>query len=252
MINEFTGKVALVTGGASGIGRATAVKFGSKGAKVVIADVDRRGGEETLRMVEECGGEGIFVRTDVSDESAVKALIEQAVTAYGRLDYAVNNAGVEGKSAGLDALSSADFDRTIAINLRGVWLCMKYELPHLLETSGAIVNMASVAGLIGFAGSGAYVASKHGVIGLTKTAALEYSKHGVRINAISPGVIMTPMIDRVANFGSGVLEALEAAHPMGRTGSPEEIADAVLWLCSRESSFVTGVALPVDGGYVAQ
>ncbi len=250
MAHEFNGKVALVTGAASGIGRATAVKFADKGARVVVADVDTRGSEETVRMIRECSGEAIAIRADVSQESDVIALIEQIIATYGRLDYAINNAGIEGKTAALGELASADFDRTIAINLRGVWLCMKYELPHLLESSGAIVNMASIAGLIGFAGSAAYVASKHGVIGLTKTAALEYSKLGVRVNAISPGVIMTPMIERFS--GSGIIEALEAAHPIGRTGQPEEIAAAAVWLCSSEASFITGVALPIDGGYVAQ
>ncbi len=251
MQREFEGKVALITGGGSGIGRATAVKFAAKGAQVVVADIDLHGGKETVQMIHECNDEAIFVRVDVAEEASVIALIEQAIDTYGRLDYAVNNAGIEGRTAAIGDLASADFDHTIAVNLRGVWLCMKYELPHLLETGGAIVNMASIAGLIGFAGSSAYVASKHGVIGLTKTAALEYSKQGVRVNAISPGVIMTPMIDRFATQ-SGVLEALEQAHPIGRTGTAEEVADAALWLCSEKSSFVTGVALPVDGGYVAQ
>ena len=252
MIREFEGKVALVTGGASGIGRATAVKFGVEGANVVVADVDQRGGQETVRMVKECGGDAIFVPTDVSEESDVIALIETTLATYGRLDYAVNNAGIEGRSAATADLASGDFDRTIAINLRGVWLCMKYELPHLLETGGSIVNMSSVAGLIGFAGSGAYVASKHGVIGLTKTTALEYSGQGVRVNAISPGVIMTPMVKRVGERGAGVLDVLEALHPIGRTGTPDEVAEATVWLCSNKASFITGVALPVDGGFVTQ
>lgn len=252
MSREFEGKVALVTGGASGIGRATAVKFAIEGASVVVADVDQRGGQETVRMVKECGSEGIFVRADVSVESDVIALVETTIATYGKLDYAVNNAGIEGKSAPTAKLASDDFDRTIAINLRGVWLCMKYELPHLLETRGAIVNMASIAGIVGFAGNAAYVASKHGVIGLTKTAALEYSKLGVRVNVISPGVIMTPMVERVGELEGEILEALEAMHPIGRTGTSEEVAEAVLWLCSPKSSFVTGVTLPVDGGYVAQ
>lgn len=252
MTREFEGKVALVTGGGSGIGRATAVKFADKGAKVVVADVDERGGQETIRMIRDCKEEAIFVRADVADEASVVHLMNETIKAYGRLDYAINNAGIEGPSAPIVELSSTDFDRTIAVNLRGVWLCMKYELPHLLQHGGAIVNMASIAGLVGFATSGAYVASKHGVIGLTKTAALEYSKQGVRVNAISPGVIMTPMIDRFNANGSGVLEALEALHPIGRTGAPEEVADAAVWLCSPGAAFVTGVALPVDGGYVAQ
>lgn len=252
MTREFEGKVALVTGGGSGIGRATAVKFAGKGAKVVVADVDERGGQETIRMIRDCKEEAIFVRADVADEASVVHLINETIKAYGRLDYAINNAGIEGPSAPIVELSSTDFDRTIAVNLRGVWLCMKYELPHLLQQGGAIVNMASIAGLVGFATSGAYVASKHGVIGLTKTAALEYSKQGVRVNAISPGVIMTPMIDRFNANGSGVLEALEALHPIGRIGAPEEVADAAVWLCSPGAAFVTGVALPVDGGYVAQ
>ncbi len=252
MSREFEGKVAIVTGGASGIGRATAVKFGMKGANVVVADVDARGGMETVRMVKECGGDALFVHADVSEERAVIALIDKTIAVYGRLDYAINNAGIEGRTVAITDIASTDFDKTIAVNLRGVWLCMKYELPHLLENGGTIVNMASIAGLVGFAGSGAYVASKHGVIGLTKTAALEYSKQGVRVNAICPGVIMTPMVERVGGNNSGMIEALEAMHPIGRAGTPEEIADTAVWLCSREASFVTGVALPVDGGFVTQ
>jgi len=252
MNGEFRGKVALVTGSASGIGRATAMKFAERGARVVVADVDKAGGEQTVRMIKDCNGEAIFVTTDVSKEVEVAALIDKTIETYGRLDFAANNAGIEGKPASTVDLASGDFDHVISVNLRGVWLCMKYELPHLLEHGGAIVNTSSVAGLVGFTGSPAYVASKHGVIGLTKTAALEYSKQGVRVNAISPGVIMTPMIERVAAENKDVLGALEAMHPIGRIGSPEEVANAVVYLCSNEASFITGVILPVDGGYVAQ
>ncbi len=252
MYSEFIGKVVLITGAASGIGRATAVRFAETGTKVVVADVDQHGGEQTVQRVQSFGGTALFVRADVSKEADVAALVQKTIETFGRLDYAVNNAGIEGVSAPLTDIKSEDFDRVINVNLRSVWLCMKYELPELLKQGGAIVNMSSVAGLVGFSGSSPYVASKHAIVGLTKTAALEYSKQGVRINAINPGVIMTPMIDRIASANSEIINQLEVAHPIGRTGNPEEIAAAVVWLCSNEASFITGVTLPVDGGFVAQ
>jgi NAD(P)-dependent dehydrogenase (short-subunit alcohol dehydrogenase family) len=251
---RFSGKVALVTGGASGIGRASAVAFAREGASVVVSDVAVEGGEETVRLIEEAGGEATFVRADVSDAEEVETLIRRTVEAYGRLDCAFNNAGIEGPMATNTAdYFEEDWDRVIGINLKGVWLCMKHETHRMLEQeSGSIVNNSSVAGLVGFAGISAYVASKHGVVGLTKTAALEYAGSGIRVNAVCPGVIRTPMIDR-ATTGSAEAEAgFAALEPVGRMGSPEEVAEAVVWLASEASSFVTGHAMAVDGGLVAR
>ncbi|HEY8446257.1 MAG TPA: SDR family oxidoreductase [Thermomicrobiales bacterium] len=247
------GKVAVVTGAASGIGRATALAFAKEGARVVVSDVDAEGGEATVRMIRECGGEAIFVRADVSRTAEVRELIATAVGTFGRLDYAFNNAGIEGESAPTADATEENWDRVIDINLKGVWLCMKHELPAMLESGGgAIVNCASVAGLVGFPGIGPYVASKHGIVGLTKTAALEYATAGIRINAVCPGVIQTPMIDRFTGGAKEAAEEMVAMEPVGRFGTPEEIAAAVVWLCSDAASFVTGVALPVDGGLVAR
>ena len=253
MARRLDGKVALVTGSGSGIGRASALAFAREGAKVVGADVVVDGGQETLRLIREVGGEGLFVKTDVSKAAEVEALIKQIIATYGRLDCAHNNAGVEGTFVTTTEYSEADWDRVLAINLKGVWLCMKYEIPQMLQQGGgAIVNTASGAGLVGVVGLSAYVASKHGVIGLTKTAALEYAKAGIRVNAVCPGVIETPMVARLTRSRPDLSEALVAAEPMGRTGQPEEIAEAVVWLCSDAASFVTGHAMSVDGGYVAQ
>ena len=252
MTGKFAGKVALVTGGSNGIGRATAVALGERGAKVYVADIDKVSGEKTVQFVKDCGGDADFVQTDVSNEEQVKALIDTIITNEAHLDYAFNNAGIEGASAFTPDCTIENFDRVIAINLRGVWLCMKYEIPEMLKAGGSIVNMASIAGLVGFQGSPAYVASKHGVIGLTKTAALEYAKQNIRVNAVCPGVIDTPMIERFAGGDSQRHAALENMHPIGRIGRPEEVAAAVVWLCSDEASFVTGIHLPIDGGHVAQ
>jgi NAD(P)-dependent dehydrogenase (short-subunit alcohol dehydrogenase family) len=249
----FEGKVALVTGGGSGIGRATAVAFSREGAKVVVCDVNVDGGEDTVRMITDAGGEAFFVRADVSQAGQVENLIKEAVGKYGSLHCAFNNAGIEGEQAPTADCSEANWDRVINVNLKGVWLCMKYEIPQMLrQGKGAIVNMASVAGLIGFADIPAYGASKHGVIGLTQTAALEYAKTGIRINVVCPGVIRTPMIDRFVSGMPGGEEQLLAAEPIGRLGMPEEIAEAVIWLCSDAASFVLGHPLAVDGGFVAQ
>lgn len=253
MAGQLNGKVALVTGGSSGIGRATALAFAREGAKVVVADVMVEGGQETVRLLTATGGQGLFVKTDVSRAAEVEALIGRAVATYGRLDCAFNNAGVEGAFVTTSEYSEADWDRVVAINLKGVWLCMKYEIAHMLrQGGGAIVNTASGAGLVGVPNLSAYVASKHGVVGLTKTAALEYAKAGIRVNAVCPGVIQTPMVARLTSNRPDLSEALVAAEPMGRTGRPEEVAAAVVWLCSDAASFVTGHALSVDGGYVAQ
>lgn len=251
MENGFKNKVALVTGGSSGIGRATALAFARKGAKVVIADWMEN--QETMDLIENLGGEAIFVKCDVSKASDVKALIEKTIATFGRLDFAYNNAGIEGIQAPVQDCTEENWDKTIGVNLKGIWLCMKYEIPEMLKKSkGIIVNCSSVAGLVGFQNSPAYVASKHGVIGLTKTAALENAKLGIRINAVCPGIIKTPMIDRVTGNKKEVEQQFAGMEPVGRFGQPEEIACAVIWLCSDEASFVTGIAMPVDGGFVAQ
>lgn len=251
MENTFKNKVALVTGGSSGIGRATALAFAKKGAKVVIADWIEN--QETMDMIENLGGEAIFVKCDVSKSADVKALIEKTINTFGRLDFAFNNAGIEGTSASTQDCSEDNWDKTIGVNLKGIWLCMKYQIPIMLKKGkGSIVNCSSVAGLVGFQGLPAYVASKHGVIGLTKTAALENAKLGIRVNAVCPGVIQTPMIDRLTRKQKEAEEQFASMEPVGRFGQPEEIACAVMWLCSDEASFVTGIAMPVDGGFVAQ
>lgn len=251
MENSFKNKVAIVTGGSSGIGRATALAFVKKGVKVVIADWKEN--QETMDLIENLGGEAIFVKCDVSKAADVKELVEKTIATYGRLDYAFNNAGIEGTSAPVQDCTEENWDKTIGVNLKGVWLCMKYEIPEMIKQGkGVIVNTSSVAGLVGFQGLPAYVASKHGIIGLTKTAALECAKLGVRVNAVCPGVIQTSMIDRLTGNKKEAIEQFTGLEPVGRLGQPEEIANAVIWLCSDEASFVTGVAMPVDGGFVAQ
>jgi NAD(P)-dependent dehydrogenase (short-subunit alcohol dehydrogenase family) len=253
MAGLVTGKVALVTGASSGIGRASALAFAREGANVVVADVSVEGGEETARLIQQNGGEAVFIKTDVAQAGEVEALIAKAVATYGRLDCAFNNAGIEGSAATTTDYAEEPWDRVIAINLKGVWLCMKYEIPQMLKHGqGAIVNTSSVAGLVGARGGAAYVASKHGVIGLTKTAALEYAKAGIRVNAICPGAIDTPMMGRITGHRPQRVERMAAAEPVGRMGQPEEIAEAAVWLCSEAASFVTGHAMAVDGGMTAQ
>ncbi len=246
----FYNKVALVTGGSFGIGRATAIAFAQRGAKVVV--VDKTQDNETIQYIHELGAEAIFIKCDVSNVTEVRNMMETVVERFGKLDYAFNNAGIEGDNATTHECTEENFDRTIAINLKGVWLCMKMEIPQILKNGrGAIVNCASVAGLNGFVNSPAYVASKHGVIGITKTAALEYCKQGLRINAVCPGVIHTAMIDRIIDKDKTAEKNFIGMEPIGRMGRPGEVAEAVIWLCSDASSFVTGIALPVDGGFVA-
>src|SRR3989475_3823897 len=253
MTKQFEGKVALVTGAASGIGRASALAFAREGAKTVVADVLVEGGEETVRIIKEAGGDALLVRTDVSKAAEVETLIQKIVETYGRLDYAHNNAGVAGADAPTADCTEENWDHTIAINLKGVWLCMKYEIPQMLKQgSGAIVNTASVAGLVGLPGFSAYVAAKHGVNGLTKTAALEYAKAGIRVNAVCPGAIRTPMFERGVRDNPGLEEQVRAMEPIGRMATPEEVGEAVVWLCSEAASFVTGLPMAVDGGWVAQ
>lgn len=251
METTFKNKVALVTGGSSGIGRATALAFAKKGAKVAVADWKEN--DEMVGLIKELGSEAIFIKCDVSKTDDVKAMVAQTIAAFGRLDYAFNNAGIEGASAPTQDCSEENWDKTIGVNLKGVWLCMKYEIPEMLKQGkGAIVNCASVAGLVGFAGLPAYVASKHGIVGLTKTTALECAKEGIRVNVVCPGVIQTPMIDRLTGKTKEGIEQFTGFEPIGRFGLPEEIANAVVWLCSDEASFVTGHVMAVDGGFVAQ
>lgn len=251
--NHFTGKVAIVTGASSGIGQAIALAFAESGANVVVADVLEVEGIETAKRIEQMGRRSLFVKCDVANEADIRNLMNRTIETFGRIDCAVNNAGIEGKQGSTIECSTENWDRVINTNLRSVWLSMKYQLPQMLKQgSGAIVNMSSIAGLVGFQGIPAYVASKHGVIGLTKTAALEYAKTGVRINAICPGVIQTPMIDRFVHGEAQAQNALVNGEPIGRVGRPEEVASAALWLCSDGASFVTGHSLIVDGGWVAQ
>jgi len=247
----FQDKVAIVTGGSFGIGRAAAIAFAKRGAKVVIADWVED--NETLNTIKSAGGDAIFVKCDVSSDESVRAMVDKTIAQYGRLDYAFNNAGVEGLSAPTHECTNENWDKTIAINLKGVWLCMKYEIPHMIKKGkGAIVNNASIAGLVGFVNIPAYVASKHGILGLTKNAALEYAKSGIRVNAVCPGVIKTAMIDRFTGKDKVVEKQFESMEPVGRMGQPEEVAQAVIWLCSDAASFVTAHPMAVDGGWVAQ
>ena len=251
MTKELAGKVALVTGGTSGIGRETAILFAKTGAKVVVAGRREAEGNETVELVGAAGGEGLFVKTDVSLASEVEALVQKTVEKFGRLDVAFNNAGIEGAWVPITMQTEKDFDRTIAINLKGVWLCLKYEIRQMLKQGGgAIVNMASVAGWMGSAGAATYCASKHGVLGLTKSAALENARNGIRINAVCPAVIETPMADRI--FGSPEMNKFALSlHPIGRFGTTSEVANGVLWMCSDRASFMTGQSLVLDGGLLA-
>lgn len=255
MAGSLDGKTALVTGGGSGIGRAASVAYANEGARVVVADVNVEGGEETVQQIKEAGGEAILVHADVSRPEDTEAMVAQAVEAFGSLDCAFNNAGISG---GRDRLLTADYleddwDRVISINLKGVWLCMKAEIPQMLKQGGgAIVNTASIAGLTGLQGTVAYVAAKHGVTGLTKATALEYANAGIRVNAVCPGYIHTPLVQGVFDNNEGFEERVASRHPLGRLGEPSEIAQAVVWLSSDAASFVTGHNMPVDGGYMAQ
>jgi NAD(P)-dependent dehydrogenase (short-subunit alcohol dehydrogenase family) len=252
MTAELQGKVALVTGGTSGIGRDTAVLFAKAGARVVIAGRRESEGKETVELVRAAGGQGLFVKADVSKAAEVEALVQRTVEKFGRLDVAFNNAGIEGHWLPITEQSEEDWDRTIDINVKGVWLCLKYEIRQMLKQGGggAIVNMASAAGLIGLAGAATYCASKHGVMGLTKSAALETARSGIRVNVVCPAVIETPMADR-AYADPGIHKFVLGLHPIGRFGRAEEISAAVLWMCSDFASFMTGQSLVLDGGLLA-
>ena len=252
MAKDLEGKVALVTGGTSGIGRETAVLFAKAGAKVVVAGRREPEGKETVELIRAAGGDGLFLKADVSKASEVEALIQKTVEKFGRLDAAFNNAGIEGVWVPLIKQSEEDWDRTIDVNLKGVWLCLKYEILQMLKQGGggAIVNMASIGGLVGFSGAAAYSASKHGVMGLTRAAALENARSKIRINAVCPGAVETALADRV--FGApSVHKYVVSIHPIGRFGKPAEIAEAVVWMCSDRASFMTGQSLVLDGGFLA-
>ncbi len=254
MAGRLNEKVALVTGGGSGIGRASALAYAKEGARVVVADVNVERGQDTVRAIESAGGQALFVRADVSKRADVEAMINTTVESYGQLDCAFNNAGIEGAVGTPIADYPEDsWDKVMDINLKGVWLCMKYELAQMLKQgSGTIVNTASVAGLVGGPFGSAYYASKHGVVGLTKAGAIEYGKSGIRVNAVCPGVIRTEMADRLINDNQQIESAVTSLHPLGRLGTPEEVAHMVVWLSSDDASFVTGQAMAVDGGFVAQ
>jgi len=246
------GKVAIVTGAAAGIGRQSALAFAREGAKVVVSDVMVEGGNETVAMIKDAGGEAIFVECDISKAEGVKCLVQAAVDTYGRLDCAHNNAGIVGPQAPTVDFDEDGFDKVLAVNLKGPWLCMKYEIPAMLASGGgAIVNTASIAGVIGFAASSGYVASKFGVNGITKTAALEYAPAGIRVNSICPGIIETAMTAPMLE-SEEMKAALVGGTPMGRVGQPQEMAECAVWLCSDRASFVTGHNLIADGGYTAQ
>lgn len=249
----FLGKVALITGGSSGIGRATAIAFAKQGAKVVIASRRIQESEETVQLIRNAGGEAFFVRTDVSQEADVKTMVEKTIEIYGRLDYAFNNAGIDQLPTPLTEQTEETFDQIININLKGVWLSMKYEIHQMLKTGGgAIVNTASIGGLIGVPGIPIYIASKHAVLGLTKAVALEYIKSGIRINAISPGTVITDLFERSLGKDPQMKQKIMEMHPIGRAGTAEEIASAVLWLCSEGAGFTVGQSLTVDGGFTVQ
>jgi NAD(P)-dependent dehydrogenase (short-subunit alcohol dehydrogenase family) len=253
MRHDFSGKVAVVTGGGSGIGRATATAFADAGASVVVADLDDAALDDTVRAIKDAGGEATGAHTDVSQAADVEHMVQTATDTYGGLDVAFNNAGIEAAPLAVAEVTEEEWDRVHAINTKGVWLSMKYEIPAMLARGGgAIVNASSILGLFGAANGSLYGSTKHAVAGLTRAAALDYAQLGIRVNATSPGMIETPLMLRTAANMDVSPEAFHGMHPLGRMGQSVEVADAVLWLCSDAASFVTGVVLPVDGGYSAQ
>jgi NAD(P)-dependent dehydrogenase (short-subunit alcohol dehydrogenase family) len=252
-MSEFNGKVAVVTGAASGIGRATAKLYAHKGAKVVVSDIDSIDGEATVQQIKDAGGDAIFVEADVANSEQVQTMVQTAVDNYGRLDFACNNAGISGDAAFVADMPEEQFDRAIAVMLHGVFLCMKYQIPHILERGkGAIVNTSSGAGLIGFPAQCAYASAKHAVVGLTKTAALEYIQQGIRINCICPGSTHSKIVSDWIGDEPGKEADIAAMHPIGRLAEPEEIAESIIWLSSDAASYMVGHALAIDGGYAIQ
>ncbi len=253
MNDQFSGKVALVTGGSSGIGRATAIMFASRGATVVVASRSESESAKTVTTITSAGGNAKFIQTDVTSESQVISLVEAVTREFGKLDYAFNNAGAQPVPSATTDQTEDDWDKMLAVNLKGTWLCMKHELKQMLRQGhGSIVNNASISGLVGIATWPAQCASKHGVVGLTRAVAIEYAKSGIRVNVVCPGAIETPMLHGLTGGNPEFEQAVAASEPMGRVGTPEEVAEAVVWLSSDASSFVTGHALAVDGGWVAQ
>lgn len=249
---DFTRKTAMVTGGGSGLGRATAILFAKNNAKVVVSDVNVDGGEETVRLITDAGGTAVFIFCDVGNENEVDSLIAKTISDYGSIDFAVNNAGIGGKWLPTHKYPTENFKQVMEVNTMGVFYCMRAEINEMLKQGkGAIVNVSSVGGLSGFPNNVAYATSKHAVIGLTKTAGLEYAKHGVRVNAVCPVFTRTPMVESIFLLDPTMEQKLESAIPMKRYGKPEEIADAIVWLCSDSSSFITATAMPIDGGMMA-
>jgi NAD(P)-dependent dehydrogenase (short-subunit alcohol dehydrogenase family) len=253
MAGILDGKVAIITGAASGIGRATSLIFAREGAKLLLVDMQVEGGNETLKMVRDAGADATFLKVDVAKPADTAAMVAQAVKSYGRLDCAFNNAGIDGQPGRIHECTEENWNRVLSINLTGVWLCMKAEITQLLAQNqgGAIVNTSSDAGLIGVSGMPAYVAAKHGVAGLTKAAALEYGRHNIRVNAVCPGPIRTPMLGKLLKARPGSEDKMARAEPLKRLGEPSEIGEAVAWLCSDRASYVHGLPMPVDGGYMA-
>lgn len=251
-MSDFNGKVAIVTGAASGIGRSIAQQYARAGAQVAVSDLAEEDGQETVRLVRDAGGEAVFVKADVSDPAACEALVQKTLDTYGRLDFACNNAGIGGESRPTGEYSPEGWQKVLGVNLSGVFYCMRYQIPAMLASGGgAIVNMASILGQVGYPSAPAYVAAKHGVVGLTKNAALEYAQQGIRVNAVGPAFIRTPMIADLENDPDAHTQ-LVALHPMGRLGEPEEVAELVVWISSDKASFVTGAYYAVDGGYLAR
>ncbi len=249
---DFTGKTAVITGAGSGLGRATALLFAKNNANVVVSDLNIEGGEETVRLIDEAGGKATFIKCNVTDENEVDFLISETVKLYGSVDFGVNNAGIGGKILPTNKYPSDNFKLVMDVNTNGVFYCMRAELDQMIKQgSGAIVNVSSVAGILGYPYNIAYSASKHAVIGLTKTAGLEFAKKGIRVNAVCPVFTRTPLVDQIFQFDPSMEQKLEASIPMKRYGKPEEVADVIVWLCSDAASFVTAHAMPIDGGTVS-